>query len=137
MNSKSYLLSIICFFILFVSSAQNSNKEIVNLTQGDGLPSNECYFIFRDSKNFLWIATDQGVIRYSGTTITNYALSDNVVFKIKEDEVGNVWFFTKSGMLSYFQNGKVYPYQYNDSIQKYCKNLLILNAFFTKDGGIH
>jgi ligand-binding sensor domain-containing protein len=121
----------------YPSSAQNSNKEIVNLTQGDGLPSNECYFIFRDSKNFLWIATDQGVVRYSGTTITNYTLSDNIVFKIKEDEEGKVWFFTKSGKLSFFQNEKIYSYQYNDSIQKYCKNLLILNAFFTKDGGIH
>ncbi len=120
---------ILLFFGFCSCPAQFINREYVNITQADGLPSNETYYIFRDSKNYLWVATDQGVIRYSGTSINQYSLADNIVFKIKEDSNGRIWFFTQSGRLSYFFKEKIYDYKYNDSIAKYIKNILIIDAF--------
>ena len=108
----------------------------MNFTQADGLPSNETYYIFRDSKNYMWMATDQGVIRYSGTSIDKYSLTDNIVFKIKEDKFGRIWFFTQTGRLSYFFNEKIFNYKYNDSIAKYIKTILITDAFISNDGEI-
>lgn len=65
-----------------------------------------------------------------------FELPDNVIFKIKEDAKGRVWFFSHTGKLAYFKNEKVYPYEYNDSIQKNIKNLLITNAYITKEDEI-
>ena len=129
---KRYLTilhSIFIFFCVNKCSAQFINRHYVNFTQADGLPSNETYYIFRDSKNYMWMATDQGVIRYSGTSIDKYSLSDNIVFKIKEDKFGKIWFFTQTGRLSYFYKEKIFNYEYNDSIAKYIKTILITDAF--------
>jgi Histidine kinase/Two component regulator propeller len=119
------------------SFAQINEASLVNITKQEGLPSNETYCVFKDSKNYIWIATDQGVVRHKGSTmqvINN--LPDNVVFKIREDNRGRVWFFSHTGRLAYFFNEKLYPFIYNDSITKYIKQLLINDAYFTHVGEI-
>ena len=65
-----------------------------------------------------------------------FDLPDNVIFKIREDNIGRVWFFSHTGKLSYFYNEAIHPYAYNDSITKYCKNLLITDAYVKDNGDI-
>jgi hypothetical protein len=77
------------------------------------------------------------VVRHKGGTmqvINN--LPDNVVFKIREDNKGRVWFFSLTGKLAYFFNEKLYPFIYNDSITKYIKRILINDAYITGEGEI-
>lgn len=117
---------------------QLKDVALVNITKQDGLPSNETYCVFKDSKNYIWISTDQGVVRCKGTAmqvINN--LPDNVVFKIREDKKGRVWFFSHTGKLAYFLNEKLYPYEYNDSITKYDKQILLNDAEVTDDDEIN
>jgi ligand-binding sensor domain-containing protein len=122
-------LFIFCVFLLSTFSySQKLALELKNYTRKDGLPSNETYYILRDSKNYLWIATDQGVVRFNGVEMKIFELEDNVIFKIKEDEKGRVWFFTSSGKLSYYFNGVIYNYKYNNNILKEIKNLIISDA---------
>ncbi len=116
--------------------AQSSSFGITNYRQSEGLPSNECYFIYRDSKNYLWFATDQGVVRFAGKTMEKIQLPDNIVFKITEDVAGRIWFFSQTGKLSYFFHEKVYPYKYNDSIKKHITGLLMINAIVRKDSSM-
>ncbi len=72
----------------------------------EGLPSSECYNIFQDSKKYLWIGTDAGVVRFSGyefrTFNSSKGLVDNTVFKIHEDRKGRIWFATYSGKMCYY-----------------------------------
>ncbi len=120
----------------FNSIAQQRELEFQNFTQGNGLPSNECYFIYRDSKNFLWIATDQGVVRYNGNNMERFELPDNVVFKIREDDKGRIWFFSHTGRLSYFFNGTVYPYKFNNLISAIFKSILIIDGYVDNNDNV-
>lgn len=89
----------------------------------DGLPSSEVYFVFQDSKGYMWFATDAGVSRFNGYEFENFdmsnGLTDNTVFLIDEDPEGRIWFGTFNLKLCYYQDGKIYPYQYNDKIANY------------------
>jgi hypothetical protein len=124
-------VSLFIFFIFLLNTilyAQKLEVELKNYTRKDGLPSNETYYVLRDSKNYLWIATDQGVVRYDGKEMKKFELQDNVIFKIKEDEKGRIWFFSSSGKLSYCANGIIYNYKYSNAILKETKNLTITDA---------
>ncbi|MCP9750947.1 hypothetical protein EGI32_08185 [Ferruginibacter sp. HRS2-29] len=116
--------------------AQQKELKFRNFTQEDGLPSNEAYAVFRDSRDYIWMATDQGVVRFNGSRMEHFTLPDNVVFKIREDEQGRIWFFSHTGRLSYFLKEKIYPYRYNDSIAKYINGMLISDACITPEGGL-
>ena len=132
-------LSLYCifFFLFFLSSsAQKKDFELKNFTQENGLPSNESYFVYPDSKNYLWIATDQGVVRYNGNKMDRFDLPDNVVFKIREDSKGRIWFFSHTGKLAYFFNNVIHPYKYNDSITANLKNILIVDAYVNDNDDI-
>lgn len=121
--------TLFCLIFSISSYCQGVFKSVRNFTQSDGLPSNETYFIYRDSKSYMWISTDQGVVRYDGREMRKYILPDNVVFKIKEDRQGRVWFFSQTGKISYYKNGKIYPYGFNADIQAQIKNISITNVF--------
>jgi len=129
---KVYLSIIYLFAFVFNSFSQHKEFEFKNFTQENGLPSNESYFVYRDSKDFLWFATDQGVVRFNGGKMEHFNLPDNVVFKIREDSKGRIWFFSRTGKLAYFFNGAIYPYQYNDSLAKATENILITDAYINE-----
>jgi len=126
---RLFLYCLFGFLFFLRSTAQEKDFEFENFTQANGLPSNESYFVYRDSKNFLWIATDQGVVRYGGNKMERFDLPDNVVFKIREDNKGRIWFFSHTGKLAYFFNGVIKPYKYNNQIAAYINNILIMDAY--------
>jgi len=136
MSLKIIISTIFLITLGFCAPAQQKEFEFKNFTQENGLPSNESYFVYRDSKDFLWIATDQGVVRYNGNKMERFNLPDNVVFKIREDNKGRVWFFSHTGKLAYFFNGVIYPYKYNDRIVKAFKTIVISNAYINDDDEI-
>ena len=88
------------------------NPYIQHYTTYDGLPTNTIYYIYQDSKKFIWFATDAGVVRYDGTTFTNYGkkdgLSSNEIIRIKEDSFGRIWFFNLNSRLNFFYQNKIY-----------------------------
>jgi ligand-binding sensor domain-containing protein len=65
--------------------------------------------VLLDSKDKLWFASWQGIIRYDGTSFTNFTLQEGLrhfhVFSILEDKNGNLWFGTIGGGL-YRYDGK-------------------------------
>jgi signal transduction histidine kinase len=93
------------------------------------MPSAETYTAFQDSRGFLWFGTDNGVARFDGNQMEIFhvkdGLIDPVVFGITEDSKGRLWFRTYSGKISYYDNGKIYPYKYNDVISSVSNNMLM------------
>lgn len=92
-----------------------------NFTTKDGLPSNEVYVVFQDSKGYIWLGTDKGVVKYDGYTFITFTtqdgLLDNTIFDIKEDSEGNIWFTTFNMKLCYYKPGVgIKAYAYNDKI---------------------
>lgn len=103
-------------------------------TVEDGLPSSEVYSAFQDSKGYLWFATDAGVSRFDGYEFQNFdvsnGLTDNTVFLITEDHRGRIWFGTFNCRLSYYENGHIYPFKYNDQLSQYIQGTLDIKSFF-------
>lgn len=136
MNLKTILVTLLFIVLYLCVPAQQKAFDFKNLTQDNGLPSNESYFVYRDSQDFLWFATDQGVVRYNGSKMERFELPDKVIFKIREDSKGRVWFFSHKGKLAYFYKGVVHLYKYNDRIADSTKNILILDAYITDDDDV-
>jgi len=133
------ILKLLFIFLIFkVLHATGQQKELIfkNFTQEEGLPSNETYYVFEDSRHYLWIATDLGVARYNGSKFEVFNLPDNVIFKIKEDNKGRVWFFTHKAQLSYFENEKIYQYKYNENISNRIGSINIVDAYVSENGSI-
>jgi len=89
------VILLIIYFIVIIQCYSQTNHSF-NYTINDFLPDNNVREIFKDSKNNLWIGTDIGVIKISGTEKTHYTIDDgllsNKVWSIVEDKDGVLWF---------------------------------------------
>ena len=64
-----------------------------HLTTADGLPQGTVYTTLQDSQGFIWLGTEDGLVRYDGHEIVRYAytrdarnaLPGNFVYQIVED----------------------------------------------------
>jgi len=99
--------------------AHDPNYQLI--TVEDGLPSSTVYHIFQDSKGHIWFATDMGVARFDAYEFEIFdlqdGLTDNCVFEIFEDYRGRIWFVPLNMMLSYYHDGKIKQYRYNNKIK--------------------
>lgn len=119
---KSYLFSQICllvFVISFIISCRgqsNSNSDNNNATNqlvknvgsqiGDYVVE-----VFEDSKGNIWLGTlEKGVAKYDGKTLQYFTTTDglpsNRIGSIIEDNAGDLWFGTGSGLSHY--DGKTF-----------------------------
>ena len=87
-----------------------------------GLSSTETYHVFQDSKGYIWISNVNGVSRFDGYTFQNFeeqdGLSDNIIFESIEDYKGRIWFVGLNCKLSYYENGKIKRYPFNNAIER-------------------
>jgi hypothetical protein len=94
---------------LFFTYCSGQEPTFLHITQNEGLPSNTIYDIYRDSKGFLWIGTDNGVLRFNGIEFEKFStfdgLPDNEIFFFQEDYEHRLWTSTFNGQLCYFKEG--------------------------------
>lgn len=70
-----------------------------HLTRQDGLPQGTVMTTLQDSQGFVWLGTEDGLVRYDGHQLYRYArsrkkpgsLPGNYVWKVVEDKDGNLW----------------------------------------------
>jgi len=107
-----FLLLFLIFTIQLLKAQDYSSLNYNNLGAYDGLPSEECRFVFQDSRDFLWIGTEEGLIRYDGYDLINLSklaeseLSNIFFTDATEDPNNHLWFSSKQGI--YHLN----PYNY-------------------------
>ena len=112
---------------------------IKHYSVNQGLPSSETYYVIQDTKGYLWIATDAGVVKYDGYKFITYnsskGLPDNTVFKIHEDKYGKIWFATYSGKMAYYsyETDSIYGIKGNSQLDKLTDYFPIDFAFDDKD----
>lgn len=95
-----------------------------------GLPSSVVYDIFQDSKGFIWIATDEGLLKYNGYDFKPYShvdLHSKSGSNIKEDILGRIWYQTFDGFLFFVDN--------KDQLQTFAQknNIGFVNFVITKE----
>ncbi len=117
-----------------------SHPAFIHYTVEDGLASSEVYQVKQDSKGYIWFATSHGVSRYNGYEFQNFSvtdgLPDNTVLEIFEDNFGRIWFLPISCVLSYYYEGKIYQYEYNDLIRKVANFSTKSGFYIDKKGNV-
>jgi len=77
-------------------------------TAKDGLPMTSLKNVFQDSRGYLWIGSQEGLIRFDGVEFKLYEKSQypglkcNFIWDIDEDAEGNLWVATNGGGISCF-----------------------------------
>lgn len=92
-----------------------------NYNSEDGLPSSETYQIIQDSRGYIYIGTDKGLVRFDGrhfeTLTTQEGLVNNTIFTL-EMHNDEIWYYTYSTMVGYLRQDTAYKYRYNNIIAK-------------------
>lgn len=107
-------------FLLLVATIFNgynpglgNNKSTIHfdhISLADGLSHSTINAICQDSIGFIWLATDDGLQRYDGTSLKTYknttdtnSLSNNQVMELYLDSEGRLWVGTMNGLNLYNQ----------------------------------
>ncbi len=101
MKSINRILIFLVLGIATHASAQHYN--LLKFKSKNGLPGAIINTLFKDSKNFMWMGTQEGgFCRYNGKDFTTYSkisgLHTNDVTAICEDSKGNLWVGTTAGV---------------------------------------
>jgi len=131
-NLKTTKIAYFALFLFAVNQLPAQNPFIRHYSTADGLPSNTVNWIEQDRDHFIWFSTEGGLVRYDGSTFTNYGMKDglshNEVVLVKTDKQGRVWFFCLNGKRDYFYRGKIY----NEKNTPFLKELAG-NYYFVQD----
>ncbi|TLY71180.1 MAG: hypothetical protein E6K46_07060 [Gammaproteobacteria bacterium] len=94
-------------------SARASDAPLIleHLTTSDGLPQGTVFATLQDSQGFVWLATEDGLVRYDGHELFRYAYSrtargglpGNYIEAIVEDRHHDLWIAIKDGGLARWQ----------------------------------
>jgi ligand-binding sensor domain-containing protein len=109
-----HLYTLFLMFVFHTSCGQNQTKvpkdnvksEIKGVITSDG-PTTSVRVIQQDRKGNIWLASNEGIIRYDGKSFTNVTgnLFPNRFFCVLEDKKGNFW-FGNYGLGVYYYNGE-------------------------------
>jgi signal transduction histidine kinase/ligand-binding sensor domain-containing protein/CheY-like chemotaxis protein len=105
---RAYLTAALLWWLGSVAPTAASESfplVLEHLTTADGLPQGTVYATLQDSQGFVWLATEDGLVRYDGHELVRYArlpttrggLSGNYIFQMIEDAHHDLWIAVKDG----------------------------------------
>jgi len=78
--------------------------------------------IFQDKLGFIWIGTDQGIVKYNGidflTFTTKNNLSSDIITSIAQDSSGTIWIGHRNGSISMYEDENFTPFVPEEGISK-------------------
>lgn len=102
------VLAILCLQLL-PSLASGERLPIRTYTTAEGLAHNYVGRIVRDSRGFLWFATNDGLSRFDGYGFANYSveqgLPHRIVRDLLESRSGELWVATFGGLVRFRPDG--------------------------------
>jgi ligand-binding sensor domain-containing protein len=125
--------TILFFFIYVVSSPFAQYPYTSKIANPDPLPTPVIYDMLGDSKGYLWLATDKGLIKFNSRTFQilpfNSTLLKSVGY-LNEDEQGTIWCANFYKQLFYVEQDSLKLFEVKDEVYKKLSN--ILNISITK-----
>jgi signal transduction histidine kinase/ligand-binding sensor domain-containing protein/DNA-binding response OmpR family regulator len=117
------LILLLCFSIYGKLNAQTESFYFDRYTTENGLLTNQIHCIYQDSKGYIWIGTNLGLVRYNGYSFTTFKHLNNYegsigkgsVWAIYEDKQSGLWIGTQGGGLNLFNRD-------NETFTHYYKN---------------
>ena len=116
-----YYLSILVT-VLTIVSLYGQQPCYWQLTSSDGLPTNEVYDLYYDSRGYMWMGTDKGLCKYNGIEFTTYKNENQIgeaVSALQEDSEGRIWCRNFKDQFFYVENDSLYEWELPDSISLY------------------
>lgn len=103
MRTKKIFFAAILAGIVVLATGQVKNSLFENYTANEALIDERIHCIFQDSRGWIWIGTDYGVMRFDGYEFTplelnskeGSILSSSLIRRIIEDDRGNIWIGTE------------------------------------------
>lgn len=89
--------------------------------EAEGLPQSRIRRIVQTKDGYLWLGTDNGLVRFNGATFTAFtvetgSLRDNEVWAIQEDDEGGLWIGTYGGGLTLYKEGRFKTFTTADGV---------------------
>lgn len=89
-----------------------------NIDLGDTYSDVQISCICEDSLGFIWLGTNDGLLKYDGLSVESFkhnnnnsiSISNNNITSVYTDKSGTLWIGTKEGGLNKFKNGIFYHY---------------------------
>lgn len=96
---------LIAYFLFATKSVFSNDIKFTHLSTENGLSNNTVNAILKDSRGFMWFATNNGLNLFDGYHLKTYynvkedttSLSNNIVNCIFEDNNGRIWVGTSGG----------------------------------------
>ena len=90
-------------------------------TTEEGLPQNSINSITQSHDGYLWLGTQEGLVRFDGTRLQvfnrrNNTLNNNNVVTLFDDQDGNLWIGTLGGGLTLYNSGRFTSYTSEDGL---------------------
>jgi ligand-binding sensor domain-containing protein/serine phosphatase RsbU (regulator of sigma subunit) len=117
--SRTRILVWLLLFFVPLSNIEGQKYffDIYGVKQG--LREQKVYSILQDSKDYIWLGTENGLSRFDGKKFQNFSsrngLASGGVWTIAEDSEGNLWFGHLNGGISRF-NGDIFEKAAFDSV---------------------
>ncbi|MBI3195678.1 MAG: sigma 54-interacting transcriptional regulator [Ignavibacteriae bacterium] len=109
----SKIVSVI-FFLLFTYQGLFSQQyKFTHYSKERGLPGNQVWSIYQDSKGYMWFSTTAALVKYNGKEYQIYNQSKGLLgdfaLNVREDSKGTIWIGCPGGV-SKVQEGKITNY---------------------------
>lgn len=132
--------TIILLLILSTSTLYGQSPFFKNYGVKDGLLTATVFDITQDKNGFIWMGTNEGVTRFDGYSFSSFntdnGLSDNVIFRVENDNKGRLWFLSQNGHLCYYKNDKLYNEKNDKLLLKLRMQHPIYSFCKTEEGAI-
>ncbi len=122
-------ISIVMVMVFWVASALGLDPNrsldqysVDSWTEAQGLPQNSVQAVLQSRDGYLWIATQEGLARFDGTSFTIYdrsnseALGSNHLEAMVEGSNGYIWIGTIGGGLSRLRDGEFRQWTTDDGL---------------------
>ena len=127
------ILLVSCQFFLV---AQEENENLVTFTEKDGIPSNTVSSILQDHLGYIWIATDNGLLKYDGYTFHRVELTKTgesstyhpLTSYLFEDSELNLWIGVMGGVVKYNRTEETFHFYDLDSVYSLSQALLAISV---------
>jgi diguanylate cyclase (GGDEF)-like protein len=104
-------IGLLCLFLgvaVAQSAAETPPIVLEHLTTADGLPQGTVHVVLQDSQGFIWLGTEDGLVRYDGHELFRYAYSPKAqgglpgsfIQAIVEDAHHDLWIAVKDAGLA-------------------------------------
>ncbi len=134
------VISIFVFGFVLWSNSYSQQYVFTNYSINNGLSQSVVNCLFQDSRDYLWIGTQNGLNRFNGETFDIFSynpadsnsISNNWIYAITEDQDGNLWIGTKGGLNRYLVNQNKferisYQTDFPYDVTRYCYDLMCLH----------